>query len=168
MGRYASETTVSPAKSRAEIEDTLNRYGASGFSYAWEEQEGVRREMIQFRASGKYLRFQMEMPSPSDEQFKRTPARRQRRSPDAAFNAWEQACRQKWRALALAIKAKLEVVDSGIATFESEFLSHIVMPDGLTVGQHILGAVDKAYVTGKMPALLPAWEGDEVDGEVVA
>ena len=42
-------------------------------------------------------------------------------------------CRQRWRALNLAIKAKLEAVESGIVTFDQEFLAHIVGPSGQTV-----------------------------------
>jgi hypothetical protein len=49
---------------------------------------------------------------------------------DGAYKAWKQAYHQRWRALALAIKA----VESGIATFEEEFLAHIALPNGSTVG----------------------------------
>ena len=52
------------------------------------------------------------------------------------------------------IKAKLEAVESGISVFEEEFLAHLVMPDGKTVGQSILPQVEAAYQTGKMPSLL--------------
>ncbi|HWF01594.1 MAG TPA: hypothetical protein VG248_17460 [Caulobacteraceae bacterium] len=47
----------------------------------------------------------------------------------------EQACRQKWRALALVIKAKLEAVSAGITTVEDEFLAQTMMGDGRTVGE---------------------------------
>ena len=68
---------------------------------------------------------------------------------------WEQACRQRWRALALVIKAKLEAVESGITTFEDEFLAHIVMPDGQTVATHIKPRIAEAYEGGRMLALMP-------------
>ena len=35
----------------------------------------------------------------------------------------DQACRQRWRALLLVIKAKLEAVTAGISTVETEFLA---------------------------------------------
>jgi hypothetical protein len=38
----------------------------------------------------------------------------------------EAATRQRWRALVLVIKAKLEAVEAGISTLESEFLANIV------------------------------------------
>ena len=47
----------------------------------------------------------------------------------------EQACRQRCRALLLIIRAKLEAVESGMTTLESEFLANILLPDGGTVGQ---------------------------------
>jgi hypothetical protein len=62
-------------------------------------------------------------------------------------------------ALALAIKAKLEAVESGIATFEEEFLAYVVLPDGQSVGQHVLPNIEQAYVTNKMPPLLPVIGG---------
>ncbi|WP_198651245.1 hypothetical protein [Salinicola sp. CPA57] len=68
--------------------------------------------------------------------------------------AWEQACRQRWRALALVIKAKLEAVESGITMFEEEFLAHIVLPNGGTVGGWMLPQIKKSYDSGSMPPLL--------------
>ncbi|MCB1198982.1 MAG: hypothetical protein KDK51_11465 [Deltaproteobacteria bacterium] len=35
MAQYAERTQVSSDKSRADIEKTLTRYGASGFMYGW-------------------------------------------------------------------------------------------------------------------------------------
>lgn len=46
--KYASSTTVSPEKSRGEIEAMLTRYGANSFGYAWEEQGRIA--VIQFCA----------------------------------------------------------------------------------------------------------------------
>jgi hypothetical protein len=66
-----------------------------------------------------------------------------------------QACRQRWRALALVIKAKLEAVESGITTFEDEFLAHIVMPDGKRVADHVKPTIARVYDGGQMLPLLP-------------
>ena len=66
----------------------------------------------------------------------------------------EQACRSRWRALALAVKAKLEAVAIGITTFEDEFMAHIVMPDGLTVGEHVRPRIASAYESGQVTPLL--------------
>ena len=147
--RYAENTTVPADRSRAEIERTLQRYGADGFMYGWE----ATRAVIQFSAHDRYIRFVIEMPDRED--FALTPARGNRRSEDAIQSAFEQASRQRWRALALVIKAKLEAVAANITTFESEFLAHILLPDGTTVGDWVQPQVAAAYETGNMPKMLP-------------
>lgn len=152
---YAADTQVSSEKSRAEIERTLRRYGATRFGYAWEEGSAV----IVFEAQGRRVRFLLPMPDPQAREFHFTPAQNRRRTPSAAEEAWEQACRQRWRALLLVIKAKLEAVEAGITEFEDEFLAHIVLPGGGTVGQEIRPKLALAYSTGKMPPMLPELAG---------
>jgi hypothetical protein len=68
----------------------------------------------------------------------------------------KQRCRRKWRALLLAVKFKLESIESYIEIFEETFSAHIVLPDGVTVGQHARSAIDAAYKGQPMPSLLPA------------
>lgn len=147
---YAENTTVSAHNSRAEIEKILQRYGADQFMYGWE----TTKAMVQFRANDRVIRFIVDMPDPDDSEFTLTPTGRNR-SLAQARSAWEQGTRQKWRALALVIKAKLEAVDADITEFDSEFLAHIVLPDGTSVGDWVLPSVAKAYDTGKMPKALP-------------
>lgn len=62
-----------------------------------------------------------------------------------AAEEWEQACRQKWRALALLVKAKLEAVDAKISSVEEAFFADIVMPDGRTVYESAREQVAIAY-----------------------
>lgn len=40
MSRYAATTEVTSEKSRAEIERTVSRYGATGFMYGWQSATG--------------------------------------------------------------------------------------------------------------------------------
>ncbi|HLA14639.1 MAG TPA: hypothetical protein VJZ25_06405, partial [Gemmatimonadaceae bacterium] len=50
MGQYASTTTVSSAQSRAEIEKTLDRYGATSFAYGSEQTRAmIAKEENSFR-----------------------------------------------------------------------------------------------------------------------
>jgi len=153
MSRYAEGTTVGVEKSRAEIEKTLTRYGATAFAYAWEGSRAV----VQFQARDRRIRFDLPLPDPADKRFHEYFRGRSthRRSADSANQQWEQACRQAWRALALVIKAKLEAVEAGITEFENEFLANIVLPDGKTVAQHVRPEVAIAYQSGKMQAMLP-------------
>lgn len=150
MSRYASETTVSQEKSRAEIEATLKRYGAASFMYASEPTAA----MIGFRINERMVKFILAMPDPAAREFTHTPAKGQPRSPAEATKAWEQAGRQRWRALALVIKAKLEAVAAGITTIEDEFLAHTVLPDASTVGEFMKPQLAIAYETRQMPAAL--------------
>ena len=165
MPQYAANTSVSVEKSRAEIETILTRYGAGQFGYATDSERGLAT--IQFAAEDRHVRFVLQLPAQSDDEFRWTPARKKLRSADQRFRAWEQACRQRWRALALAIKAKLEAVECGIAEFEEEFLAHIVLPSGQTVGGVMRPQIEQAYMTGDQPpgiaGLLPAPDTEDVD-----
>lgn len=147
--RYAANTSVSVEQTRNEIEKTLKRYGADRFMYGWETNAAV----VMFEIQNRRVRFTLPLPPKSD--FKLTPRFRERRSAGKIEAAWEQACRQRWRALALSIKAKLETVESGIATFEEEFLARIVLPDNSTVWQFMHPQIETAYQQGEMPKMLP-------------
>lgn len=132
MSKYAEGTQVSTERSRAEIEKLLRKYAATGFMYAWQDL----RVVIGFELFGRAIRFELPMPDPTSAEFWETPTGK-KRTEAAALQALEQETRRRWRALFLAIKAKLETVASGIATFEDEFLSYIVTTDGRTVGEHV-------------------------------
>lgn len=156
MSRYAENTDVSSDRSKAQIERTLQRYDADQFYSAADWKDG--HAMIGFRFNEKQIRFVLKMPSKDDREFHETPTGRDRTA-GAALKAWQQACRQRWRALALVIKAKLEAVESGICSFEKEFLANIMLPDGTTVGDVLMPQVEQAYLDGKMPPLLPDYGG---------
>jgi hypothetical protein len=147
MSTYAKGTSVSPEKSKAEIERTLTRYGCSSFMYGW---DGERMAVVAFIAHSNQIRFKL--PLPQREEFRQTPTGKTR-SQDAIDQAHEQEVRRRWRALALAIKAKLEVVESGIMTFEEEFMANIVLPSGGTVSEE-LGERLKSIGTSGLPPLL--------------
>lgn len=158
MTSYAQDTSVSVERSRAEIESTLARYGANKFGYMTDE----RSAMIGFVMNEKAIKFTLPLPNPNAEEFTiiertwggRPTGNRKQRPAEQAHKLWEQACRSRWRSLNLCIKAKLEAVAAGITTFETEFLAHIVLPGGKTVGQKLLPQIDEMQKTGKMPALL--------------
>lgn len=146
MPTFAASTSVSSEKSRLEIERTLSRYGADKFMYGWDQGQA----MIAFKMEERQVRFLLPMPEKSD--YRRTPTGRARNAASAE-REWEQATRQRWRALALVVKAKLEAVESGIAEFEEEFLAYIMLPDGTTVGEYIRPQVEASYDSGLMPQL---------------
>jgi hypothetical protein len=128
---FAQGTVVPVEKSRAEIEKLITKYGASGFSSGW---MGTRAA-LQFVASGRNIRFILELP---DQEWARDHVMKTKRPrwyyreniPTSHLAPLVEAeNRRRWRCLLLAIKAKLEVVESGIATFDEEFLAHIVIED---------------------------------------
>lgn len=151
MARFAEGTTVPVEKSKAEIEATLARYGATAFASGWQGNLAS----IQFEARGRRVRFLLPLPDRADRRFTHTPGRGLPRRPDEVQREWEAGCRQSWRALALVVKAKLEAVAAKITTFEDEFLANIVLPDGATVADHVKPKIALAYQSGAMPPLLP-------------
>lgn len=150
MARYAADTAVSVDKSRSEIEATLRRYKADQFGYATNGKGAT----VMFTMAGRHIKFILPLPDPVAREFTHTPNQGQARTAENAERAWEQACRQRWRALALVIKAKLEAVTAGITTIEDEFLAHTVLPDGTTAGQWMKPQIERAYQIGAMPAHL--------------
>ena len=148
MTRYASRTTVSADNSRVEIERVLIRYGASAFGYM---QDGGLT-VIAFRMRGRHIKFLLPLPDPSERRF--THNSRGKRTPDLAQREWEQACRARWRALLLIVKAKLEAIESGVASFENEFLPQTLLPSGQTVGEWLGPQVELAYELAVMPLRL--------------
>lgn len=149
---YAQGTEVPVGRSRGEIEHLLTRYGASEFMSGWSL---TGRSIIAFKAKDRYIRFEVPMPAKDDKRFVRD-GRGAVRTLLQREKAYEAEHRRRWRALALVIKAKLEAVESGIATFEHEFLAHIVLPGGQTVGEMVSPQIATAYETGRMLPLLPA------------
>ena len=146
---FASDTTVSVERSRAEIERLLQRYGASQFVSGWSGDTAALGFVV-----GK-LSVRFELPLPDRAEFGRTPSGRVRHNARKAEAAREQACRSRWRALLLVIKAKLEAVEVGISTVEQEFLAWTVVPGtGTTVYQQIGPKLLKAAETGEAPRLL--------------
>lgn len=151
MAHYAAKTDVSSDKSRAEIERTLMRYGATGFLYGNTQSQAL----VMFEMKGRRIKFLLPLPDRNAREFTHTPGRRLPRSAAQQDAAYEQAVRQRWRALLLCIKAKLESVQSGIETFEEAFLPHIMLPNGQTVGDWMVPQIESAYRGGDMPPLLP-------------
>jgi hypothetical protein len=129
---YAQRTKVPVDRTKTEIEQTLARYGADRFGYFSERGKAI----VVFEAHERQLRFDLPLA-------------------DGESELGEGQRRQKWRALLLCIKAKLESVASGIETFEEAFLAHVVMPDGQTVFDHTQPKIDAVYKGGEVSALLP-------------
>ena len=151
MPRYAANTKVSTGASQTEIKRVVQKYGAKSFGSFEEGSLAV----VLFETGDRRIRFNLALPDPAAPEFCKTERRAARRSPKAARASWQQACRQRWRALLLAIKAKFESIQSGIESFDEAFLSQIVLPDGETFGTRATDAVSVAYSGKPLPSLLP-------------
>jgi hypothetical protein len=142
---YAEHTSVPVERTRAEIETLVAKHGATHSASAW----GDGKAQMQFMIRGRLLRFVLLMPT-DEEARKKVPRRYDWKDPtEANVVKWmEQEARRRWRCLLLAIKAKLEIVENGIETFDQAFLANIVV-DGRTVYEHIVST------EGKMRLLVP-------------
>lgn len=139
MALYAADTKVPVGQSRSEIEALLERHKAKQFGTAVDYD--LHQARVQFRLHDRIVRFLISLPDAK----KLGNGRR-----------LEQAERQKWRALLLVIKAKLESVENSIETFEQAFLANVVLPNDRTVADTIAPAIAAAYKDGKMPRMLMA------------
>lgn len=146
---YAQGTQVPAERTKAEIERILmRRYNADQILTGWE----AGRAVIAFAYKGIRVRIVLPLPLQDDPRFRRT-ATGQHRTDDQVIKAWKKETRRIWRTLVLMLKAKLELIDSGITGFAEEFLPHLLLPDGRTVGEAMLLELDQIIQTGKLPLL---------------
>ena len=152
---YADGTTVSAEKSRLEIEALVSKYAGRDADFSSGRTAG--KAAILFVANGRRVRFVV--PLPTDAEAVQNGKRKNSRRPatDTQKAEWiEQETRRRWRCLLLAIKAKLEVVATGISTFEEEFAMNMVLPDGKTVGDVIIPEIARIYLAGRGRLMLGA------------
>jgi hypothetical protein len=140
---YAQYTEVPVSKTRAEIERLLETAKAKQYGTAVDYDSLTAR--VQFRLHDRIVRFTVSLP----DRHKLGETR------------FARAERQRWRALLLVLKAKIESIQSGIETFDQAFLAQIVMPNDATVSDLLAPQIAAAYQTGRMPrALMPAPEDE--------
>lgn len=129
MGKFAEKTRVPVFQSIGEIQRTVEKYGAFAFQFVVED----KRAGIAFKIAEPKRMIKLAVELPDDD----------------------QGIRQRWRALLLVVKSKLECVESGIETFDEAWMPHIVVErTGQTLGQLLLGDMDKKLESGEMPKLL--------------
>jgi hypothetical protein len=156
---YASGTTVSAEKSRLELEGLLAKHGATQRAVFTDDARGI--VAIAFVIADHKYRLDVPLPNRSDySRPKKWPhgwqswslARREQ----WAEGQCAQAQRERWRAVVLACKAKLELVRLGVSTIEREFLADLVLPDGKTasetLGEYMRGILANGY---RAPLALP-------------
>lgn len=155
-GKYAATTTTSVARSREEIEQTLARFGATGFGYMSSVTDGKPVVAIAFEI-GK-TRIAMHVTMPGRDQFTLTETGISR-SNATIDREHDKEIKRLWRVLANGIKAKLAMVEDGVTTLESEFLAHIIVPStGRTIGDHMIPQLKSISERYEHPPMLPGGE----------
>lgn len=152
---YAANTKVPIDKTRLEIERLCAQHGATAFSYS----TNAAKALIQFQAHERVIRFVL--PIPQREEFRKVKRRGywEARTDKQQDEAHEQAVKARWRALYLAIKAKLEAVAAGITLFEQEFFAHVVDPGtGKTIYEIVSPQIALNYTGESRPLGLPSPE----------
>ena len=126
---YAAKTKVPVVQSQGEIRKLLLGHGASEFASGERMREKTTENLVGFMYSG--ITIQFSMVTPNDD---------------------PQEQRRMWRSFRMAIYSKLESVQSGISTFEEEFLSWVVTPNGQTIGKRFIPQLGRMEA---IPKLLP-------------
>ena len=129
-------TTVPVARSRAEVERILTKYGATKFGTMSEEA----KVSVYFEVKGRLV--QWTIPLPARAKFRHD-------------TDYDREVRRRWRVLVITIKAMLEAVESRLLSFDQAFLSHIVIPGtARTLGDTLVPKLDALYQGLSLPALL--------------
>lgn len=151
--RYATDTSVSVGKSKEEIETMISRSGGHRFASLTEPGRAV----VSFELAERRIQFELVLPHRDTFAVRHVRGKRVASDADRQQREWEQACRSRWRALALAIKAKLVAVGAGVETLEQAFLAHVVVPTAegaRQFGDVARPALEQAYSKGRLPPLL--------------
>lgn len=157
MRRYAEDTSVPVARSRAEIERLLRDWRCDGIR--WSDIYSKGQSVLEFvwqRAESEVYMARFEIALPSDDELReRAVDGRSGRFSEAKYGAL-QAARGKaeHRVLALWLKAALNAIDAGLVAAEAIFLPWLVGRDGKTVAETALPRLQKLLAGGADRLLL--------------
>jgi hypothetical protein len=147
-GFYTRGDSFSIGDSRAHVERALLDFGATDVRFS---QRGSLNA-IAFRACGRQFRIVISLPEPGE-----IPAVRgdvaEVHGRGVTAKAQELKGRRLWHAFALSIDAKLAAAAAGLATLESEFLAHVVLPGNRTVIDELEPVIASAYRSGQRPSI---------------
>ena len=158
MNDYATGTKVDAERSRSELDSLLEKHGATSRGIAVDDERGMA--VVGFRLGG--LSYRLEVPMPVPEKPKAGAEPRgwntvwcQAERDAWVDKQWRQKCRERWRAILLLTRAKLEAVKLEISTVEREFMPSLVLDDGRTVYEAIGQRIHVALST-RQPLMLGA------------
>lgn len=162
---YAAKTTVTAERSRAELETLLQKHGATQRGIMVDDADPESsKAVILFQLDKKTFRLEVTLPTASEiwRDFKRPLPRGFRRWTHTQRDTWvtkevQQRSRERWRAILLVVKAKLEFIALGASTAEREFFGDLVLPDGRRLYAVVHPQLDAPAAPGAAtpPILLP-------------
>lgn len=144
--RYAQDTTVPADKTQAEIIGYVKGRGATKVA-SFEDGDGV---VILFEVKNRAVRLKVMRPDRKDFVYD---AAGRYRDASGQERAAEKEWMRRWRTLLIVIKGKFELVDSGIVTFEEEWLPYLVTKNGGTVYEEMLPALEADGVFVGIPSM---------------
>lgn len=133
MSDYGKNTKVTIPRSKAEIEEYLNRHGIREVTFQCSDTYAG----VIFRKDGALYRLSIRLPL--IDEFHKTETGRMRDN-SAVKAAWEQECKATWRRLLLIVKAKFVIVEENPdADFKTEFMGYRLLPNCRTAAEQCLG-----------------------------
>lgn len=152
--KFATASKVSSSASEGELKAMIIKAGARNVFTG----QGDSSAVITFELNERRITFELPLPALSDFNTRKVRGKDVTNTTEQRHRLWEQACRSKWRALVLSVKAKLVSVESGVELFEEAFLAQIMVPGdngkAQRVGVLAMKAIAQAYTGGKLPPLL--------------
>jgi hypothetical protein len=145
---YTRGDSLSSGASLEQIKQALLDYGATDVLLSHRGNLSA----IAFKGDGRQFRIVVSLPQP-DGTWTIGGDTAQGRVSETKTRNLERVTRRFWHALALAIDAKLALVVAGVATLESEFLAHVVLPGNRTILDELEPIIDSAYKCGRHPSL---------------
>lgn len=141
--KYAETTSVPVDRSQSEVRAILDAQGCTKFGLMDDGPRTAIQAVLTKDGASVTLRFVLADPDKTDKEWR-----------FAVPEKIQQERRRRWRCLVVMLKAKFAAVESGIVTFQDEFLAHLVLPGGRTVGEWAGTEIGPAIAAGKMPSRL--------------
>ena len=156
---YAKGTTVEVARSRAEIDSLLSKNGASSVGILRDSEKSIA--VVAFTIHGAKFRLEIPMPTMAEVEQALTEVKPKRwwGWNDEEKGRYRQAEiaqreRERWRAILLLIKSKLEIVRIGLSSVEREFMADLVLPGGQRAEAFFAEAIRRGLEAGDAAPML--------------
>lgn len=126
--RYAWMTTVPVEKSQAELMTLLGRHGVTDLATT---HSAARGSAIRFRIGARWFEVAIGRPLWDEIQNDYQNTR------GTVVENIEQEYRRRWRAQLMLLRMKLEFIETGESTVETEFMSSLLLESGRTLAEVI-------------------------------